>query len=74
MERALDEGVARDWLTHLVSAEKAAFFTQKQALNALVFYFRDVCGRAEVDLQVRMRKRGAADAGGAGCARGGGAH
>ncbi|MEO0017731.1 MAG: hypothetical protein RLZZ522_1014 [Verrucomicrobiota bacterium] len=35
---------------------KRAFSTQKQALNALVFFFRDVCGHEEVDLQVKMRK------------------
>ncbi len=53
--RVLDEGVARDWLSHLVDKEKVSFATQKQALNALVFFYRDVCGREEVDLQVKLR-------------------
>lgn len=47
---------ARDFLTHLVTDEKLSFGTQKQALNALVFFFREVCGHEEVDLKVRLRK------------------
>ena len=34
----------RDFLTHLVTVEKQSFSTQKQALNALVFFFKEVCG------------------------------
>jgi integron integrase len=33
-----------------------AFAGWKQALNSLVFFFKDVCGLAEVDLEVRFRK------------------
>jgi hypothetical protein len=44
---------ARDFLTHLVTVEKHSFSTQKQALNALVFFFREVCGHEEVDLEVK---------------------
>ena len=47
---------ARDFLGHLVTVEKQSFSTQKQALNALAFFFKEVCGQAEVDLQVRLRK------------------
>jgi integron integrase len=47
---------ARDWLTELVELGKVSYATQKQALNALVFFFRDVCGREEVQLEVRLRK------------------
>ena len=47
---------ARDYLSALVSERKVSFATQKQALNALVFYFREVCGMEEVDLEVRLRK------------------
>ena len=54
--RVLDEGVAREWLSHLVDKEKVAFATQKQALNALVFFYRDVCNREEVDMQVKLRQ------------------
>ena len=56
--RVMDETVGREWLTFLVEKEKVAFATQKQALNALVFFYKDVCGRQEVDLQVKMRKTG----------------
>jgi len=54
---ALVQGKAREWLTYLVADTKISYSTQKQALNSLVFFFRDVCGHDEVDLQVRFRKR-----------------
>lgn len=47
---------ARDYLSWLVSEKRVAFATQKQALNALVFFFKEVCGMEEVDLGVRLRK------------------
>jgi hypothetical protein len=49
--------LAKEWLATLVSETKVSFATQKQALNALVFFFKEVCGMDEVDLGVRMRKR-----------------
>lgn len=49
----MSETVAREWLSTLVDKEKVAFATQKQALNALVFFFREVCAMEEVDLEVR---------------------
>lgn len=52
----LDEGKAREWLGVLVTEEKVAFATQKQALNALAFFYKDVCGREEVDLKIKLRK------------------
>ena len=52
----MDVAKARDWLTLLVSQQQVSFATQKQALNALVFFYRDVCGMAEVHLEVRLRK------------------
>ncbi|MDC0276120.1 integron integrase [bacterium] len=52
----LDEGRAREWLAHLVNRDKVSFSTQKQALNALAFFYKDVCGREEVDLQITFRK------------------
>ncbi len=55
-ERVRDQAVCRDWLTELVGTGKRSFSTQKQALNALVFYYRDVCGEETVDLDVKMRK------------------
>lgn len=56
-ERVLDESACSEWLGKLVEEKKLSFSTQKQALNALVFFYRDVCGRDEVVLAVRMRKR-----------------
>ena len=53
---AMDPARGRDFLSHLVDVEKLAFSTQKQALCALVFFFKDVCGFEEVDLGVRLRK------------------
>jgi integron integrase len=47
---------ARDFLTMLVTEEKQSFSSQKQALNALVFFFKEVCGHAEVALEVRLRR------------------
>ncbi|MEM9236707.1 MAG: integron integrase [Verrucomicrobiota bacterium] len=54
---AMDETQMSEWLGRLASETKIAFSTQKQALNALVFFLKDVCGRDEVRLNVRMRKR-----------------
>ena len=48
---------ARDWLTFLVEDRKVSYSTQKQALNALVFFYKDVCGMEEVDIAVKFRKR-----------------
>lgn len=55
--KVMDLSEARLWLTELVEKEGTSFSTQKQALNALVFFFKEVCGMAEVDLGVRFRKR-----------------
>lgn len=52
----LDPAVAREWLSDLVERTQISFSTQKQALNALVFFFKDVCGFEEVDLGVKLRK------------------
>jgi len=52
----LQQERGRDFLTHLVTVEKQSFSTQKQALNALVFFYKEVCGQREVDLQVKLRK------------------
>jgi integron integrase len=56
--KASDPEAAREWLSLLVRETKVSYSTQKQALNALVFFFRDVCGTDEVDIGVTMRKRG----------------
>ena len=53
---AMDQGKGSEWLAYLVEVGKVAFATQKQALNALVFFYRDVCGMEEVALDVRLRQ------------------
>jgi integron integrase len=56
-ERAvLNEENARLFLIHVIHDKKCAYSTQKQALNALAFFFKDVCGRDEVDLKVEFQK------------------
>ena len=47
---------ARDWLIKLVTQDGLAYKSQKQALCALSFFFKDVCGFEEVDLRVKLRK------------------
>lgn len=47
---------ARDFLTMLVTEERQSFSSQKQALNALAFFFKEVCGQVEVDLEVKLRR------------------
>ena len=54
--RAMDTEEASLFLGYLVEKEKVSYSTQKQALNALVFFFREVCGMEEVRLEVRLRK------------------
>lgn len=48
---------AREFLTDLVEKTHVSFSTQKQALNALAFFFKEVCSMEEVDLGIKMRKR-----------------
>lgn len=55
-ERVLDESVAREWLSYLVNETDISFSTQKNALNSVVFLYKDVCGREDVDLQVKFRR------------------
>ncbi|MEO5712911.1 MAG: integron integrase [Luteolibacter sp.] len=47
---------ARDFLVWQVTERKVSFATQKQGLNALVFFYKAVCGMESVDLEVRLRK------------------
>lgn len=53
---AMDESRASAWLEELVVKRKVAYATQKQALNALAFFFKDVCGKNEVLFDVKLRK------------------
>jgi integron integrase len=58
METASDQDV-KGFLTHLAAREGVSAATQKQALNALVFYLREVEGQTPGDFSdfVRARRR-----------------
>jgi hypothetical protein len=49
---------ATRFLTSVVDEEDCAYSTQKQALNALAFFFKQVCGVEEPVFQVKLRKTG----------------
>jgi integron integrase len=50
---------ASRFLMAVVEDEDCAYSTQKQALNALAFFFKQVCGVEEPVFQVKLRKTGA---------------
>jgi integron integrase len=50
---------ASRFLMAVVEDEDCAYSTQKQALNALAFFFKHVCGVDEPVFQVKLRKTGA---------------
>jgi len=52
------EETATRFLTSVVADEDCAYSTQKQALNALAFFFKHVCGVEEPVFQVKLRKTG----------------
>jgi integron integrase len=52
----MDPAKGRDFLIWQVEGRKVSYSTQKQILNALVFFYKAVCGMEEVDLEVRLRK------------------
>lgn len=49
---------ASRFLTAVVEDEDCAYSTQKQGLNALAFFFKQVCGVEEPAFQVKLRKTG----------------
>lgn len=49
---------ASGFLASVVDDEDCAYSTQKQALNALAFFFKHVCGVEEPVFQVKLRKTG----------------
>lgn len=55
-QAVMSEERASEWLGGLVGESRLSFSTQKQALNAVVFFLREVCGKAEVQLSVRLRR------------------
>lgn len=58
-ERAvLQVKTATRFLTSVVDDEDCAYATQKQALNALAFFFKQVCGVEDPVFEVKLRKTG----------------
>ena len=53
---AMKPETATAFLGWIVEKQHCSFATQKIALNALVFFFRDVCGKEEVKFDVRLKK------------------
>ncbi|MEX2580941.1 MAG: integron integrase [Verrucomicrobiales bacterium] len=56
---AMQVETATRFLTSIVDDEDCAYSTQKQALNALAFFFKHVCGVEEPVFGVRLKKTGA---------------
>ncbi len=54
----LQVATASRFLTSVVEDEDCAYSTQKQALNALAFFFKHVCGTEEPVFDVKLRKTG----------------
>jgi len=55
---AMQVATATRFLTAVVDDEDHAYSTQKQALNALAFFFKRVCGVEEPRFGVKLRKTG----------------
>jgi len=55
----IEVGSASRFLTSVVDDEECAYSTQKQALNALAFFFKQVCGVDDPVFNVKLRKTGA---------------
>ncbi len=53
------EETATRFLTSVVDDEDCAYSTQKQALNALAFFFKQVLGKEEPVFNVKLKKTGA---------------
>jgi site-specific recombinase XerD len=49
---------ATRFLTSVVAEEDCAYSTQKQALNALAFFFKQVCGMENPRFGVKLKKTG----------------
>ena len=55
---AMQVETASRFLTAVVEDEDCAYSTQKQALNAVAFFFKQVCGVENPVFQVKLRKTG----------------
>ena len=62
---AMELATATRFLTSVLEDEDCAYSIQKQALNAVAFFFKYVCGVEEPVFQVKRKKTGGAGAGGA---------
>lgn len=56
VEEVMSAERASEWLAGLVDKGKVSYETQRQALNSMVFFFKDVCGKEEVIFDVRLRR------------------
>ena len=57
-KEVMEPGTATRFLGAVVEDEDCAYSTQKQALNALAFFFKHVCGMEEPEFGVKLRKTG----------------
>lgn len=57
-KEVMELGAATRFLGAVVEDEDCAYSTQKQALNALAFFFKHVCGMEEPVFGVKLRKTG----------------
>ena len=55
-EAAMSVETATRFLTSLVDDEECAYSTQKQALNAMAHFFKQVCGVADPRFEVKLKK------------------
>ena len=57
-QRVMEVATATTFLQSVVADEECAYSTQKQALNALAFFFKQVCGVGEPVFGVKLRRTG----------------
>jgi integron integrase len=55
-ERMMEVEAGTEFLQSVVAQEDCAYSTQRQALNALVFFFKHVCGMEDPVFNVKLRK------------------
>ncbi|MDA7868793.1 MAG: integron integrase [Akkermansiaceae bacterium] len=55
-EKMMEVQTGTDFLQAIVAQEDCAYSTQRQALNALAFYFKHVCGMEDPVFNVKLRK------------------
>ena len=60
----MELATATRFLTSVLEDEDCAYSIQKQALNAVAFFFKYVCGVEEPVFQVKRKKTGDAGVGG----------